>query len=57
MMDMATNKIMMPMSSAGILGIGSNMELAGIKVSPKAIVAGALIFIFMVKIADKLLIK
>lgn len=44
---------MMPMSSAGILGIGSNMELAGIKVSPKVVFAGALIFIFIVKIVDK----
>lgn len=48
-------KLMMPMSSAGILGVGSNMELAGIKMSPKAVFAGALIFIFVVKIADKLL--
>lgn len=50
-----SNKISMPMTSAGILGIGSNMELAGIKVGPKAVLAGTLIFIFVVKIADKLL--
>ncbi len=53
---MANNK-MMPMSSAGILGIGSTEELAGIKISPQMVLAGALIFIFLVKIADRLLIK
>ncbi|VVB98339.1 Uncharacterised protein [uncultured archaeon] len=53
---MASNKVMMPMSSAGILGIGSNMELAGIKVSPNIILALALLFIFAVKIADKLFV-
>jgi preprotein translocase subunit Sec61beta len=51
---MASSKAMMPMSSAGILGIGSNMELAGIKVSPKIILVLALAFIFAVKIADKI---
>ncbi|MDD5337288.1 MAG: preprotein translocase subunit Sec61beta [Candidatus ainarchaeum sp.] len=50
-------QMMMPMSSAGILGVGSNMELAGIKVSPKVVLAGALIFIGVVKIADKVLTK
>lgn len=54
---MSSGKVMMPMSSAGILGIGSNMELAGIKMGPKAVLAGALIFIFIVKIADKLLVS
>ncbi len=51
---MASNKVMMPMSSAGILGVGSNMELEGIKVSPKVILALALVFIFVVKVADRL---
>ncbi len=50
-------KVMMPMSSAGILGIGSNMELAGIKISPKMVLVGALLFILVVKIADKVLIR
>lgn len=54
---MAEKKIMMPMSSAGILGIGSNIELEGIKVDPKVILVGALIFIFIVKIADKVIAK
>lgn len=48
-------KIMMPMTGAGILGIGSNIELAGIKMSPKTVLAAALIFIFIVKIADVLI--
>ncbi|MEW6528434.1 MAG: hypothetical protein AB1391_00950 [Candidatus Micrarchaeota archaeon] len=48
-------KVAMPMSSAGIFGIGSNMELAGIKISPKTVFVGALIFIFVIKIADKLI--
>ena len=52
---MADKKVMMPMSSAGILGVGSNMELSGIKMSPKAVLVGALVFIFVVKIADKML--
>ena len=50
-------QVMMPMSSAGILGVGSNMELAGIKVSPKFVLAAALAFIFVIKIADKVLAK
>lgn len=51
---MATQKVMMPTTSAGILGIGSNMELAGIKISPKTVLVVALIFIFIVKLVDKL---
>lgn len=45
---------MMPMSSAGILGIGSNMELEGIKMNPQTVLIVALAFIFIVKIADRL---
>lgn len=52
---MSDKKVMMPVSSAGILGVGSNMELTGFKVSPQMILAAALIFIFVVKIADKVL--
>ncbi len=51
------NKLAMPMSSAGILGISSNMELSGIKISPIIVLAGALIFIFAVKMADRLFMK
>jgi preprotein translocase subunit Sec61beta len=50
-------KTMMPMSSAGILGVGSNMELSGIKVTPQIVLALSLIFIFIVVIASKVLGK
>lgn len=53
---MASIKTIMPMSSAGIFGIGSSMELAGIKIGPKTVFLGAIIFILIVKIADKIFI-
>lgn len=54
---MAEKKVMMPMASAGILGIGANMELEGIKIDPRIVLAVALAFIFVVKLADKVLVK
>ncbi len=56
-MGMVSKKAMMPMSSAGILGVGSNMELSGIKLTPQMVLAIALIFIFTVKVADKVLVR
>lgn len=51
----SSGKMMMPMSSAGILGVGSNMELNGIKLTPQIVLAVALVFIFTVKIVDRIL--
>ena len=49
---MAQERISMPMASAGILGVSSDMKIAGIEIDPKAIVAFTLIFVFVVKLAD-----
>ncbi|MBU0586116.1 preprotein translocase subunit Sec61beta [Candidatus Micrarchaeota archaeon] len=47
-----TRSTMMPMSSAGILGMGSNMELEGIKITPQLVLGVALVFVIGVKILD-----
>lgn len=41
----------MPMASAGIIGLGSNMELSGRKMDPKSFLVGTIILIFIIKVA------
>ena len=50
-MSFKQEKVSMPMGSAGIIGFSSDMEISGLKVDPKVIVIGALIFALLIKIA------
>lgn len=49
-MSWKSEKVSMPMSSAGILGISSDMETSGIKMEPKTIVLGIIVFIVLIKV-------
>ena len=49
-MSWKSERVSMPMGSAGILGIGADMETSGIKMDPKTIVLGILIFILLIKV-------
>jgi preprotein translocase subunit Sec61beta len=51
---MAERRTNMPMSSAGILGMGSNMELSGLKISPYVLVGIGALFILVVHVASRL---
>jgi preprotein translocase subunit Sec61beta len=55
-MSFKQEKVSMPMSSAGIVGFSSDMKISGIEIDPKVLVAFALVFVIIVKIAD-LLVK
>ncbi len=48
---MASSSVRMPMASAGIIGIGSDVELGGIKIDPRAFIIATLIFVVVVKLA------
>lgn len=46
-----TERITMPMSSAGILGMSADMEISGIKIDPRAVIVATVIFVLIVKVA------
>ena len=51
-MSFKQEKVSMPMSSAGIVGFSSDMKIAGMEMDPKFVIALALVFVAVVKIAD-----
>ena len=51
-MTTRSERVSMPMGSAGIIGMGSDVEIEGIKVDPKVIIMGIMIFVAIVKIAS-----
>ncbi len=48
-------RLSMPMTSAGILGISAGENLAGIQIDPKTVVIATLVFVALVKIASLLI--
>lgn len=54
-MSWKSEKVSMPMSSAGILGLSPDMETSGIKVNPRTIVIGVIVFIVLVTLANILI--
>jgi preprotein translocase subunit Sec61beta len=54
-MQWKSEKISMPVSSAGILGLSPDMETSGIKIDPRVVVTAAIVFVLIVKIADVLI--
>lgn len=41
----------MPMASAGIIGVSSDMKIAGIEIDPKSLIIFALVLVVFVKVA------
>ncbi len=54
-MSVSRTSISTPQSSAGILGVGANEDMGGIKFDPKAVITFAAAFILIVKVLDYLL--
>lgn len=54
-MGVRQEKVSMPMTSAGILGVGSDMKLSGIEIDPRSIIIVTLIFVGLVKLVGILL--
>ncbi len=49
-MSWKRQKIAMPTTMAGILGLSPDEEVGGIKIEPKTFLVGTLIFIFIIKV-------
>ena len=50
-MSWKSEKVSMPVSSAGILSVSPDMEISGVKVDPRTIVIGIIVFILVVTLA------
>lgn len=48
---MASGSVRMPMTSAGIIGISSDVDIEGIQVDPKFIIIATLVVVGAVKLA------
>lgn len=48
---MASNKVAMPMSSAGIVGMSSDMKIEGKEMDPKIVIIGIALLVVIVHIA------
>jgi preprotein translocase subunit Sec61beta len=49
---MASNKVAMPMSSAGIVGMSSDMKISGKEMDPKIIIVAIVLLVVIVHIAS-----
>lgn len=54
-MSWKTEKISMPVSSAGILGLSPDMETSGIKVDPRTVIISVVALIIAVSLAHVLI--
>lgn len=54
-MSWKRSSVSMPMTQAGIMSVGSDTELEGIKIGPKALVIGVTILVVMILILGKLI--
>jgi preprotein translocase subunit Sec61beta len=48
---MASNKVAMPMSSAGIVGMSSDMKIEGKEMDPKVVIIAIIILVVIVHVA------
>lgn len=48
---MSSNKVAMPMSSAGIVGMSSDMKIEGKDIDPKVVIAAIVLLVVIVQIA------
>ncbi|MFH2106058.1 MAG: preprotein translocase subunit Sec61beta [Candidatus Micrarchaeota archaeon] len=53
-MSWKSQSVSMPMTSAGIVGIAANEQLAGIQIDPRVVILATLVFVGVVKIASML---
>jgi len=51
-MGWKSNKVSMPMTSAGIIGISSDVDISGISIDPRAIIVATFVFVGIVKLLD-----
>ncbi len=48
---MGSNKVAMPMSSAGIVGASADIKIAGMEIDPKLLIAAVLLLVILVNVA------
>lgn len=48
---MSSNKVAMPMSSAGIVGMSSDMKIEGKEMDPKVVIVAIILLVVIVQIA------
>jgi preprotein translocase subunit Sec61beta len=53
-MSFKQQSVSMPMASAGLIGVSSDMKIAGIEIDPKMLIIAALVFVVIVKSAGLL---
>ncbi len=51
-MSVRKESVSMPMGSAGIVGMSSDMKLEGIEIDPKVLVLGTFVLVVLVKAAS-----
>jgi preprotein translocase subunit Sec61beta len=56
-MSWKSESVSMPMASAGILGISQGEVLEGIRMDPKTIVIGIVIFVTLIKVLGYIMVK
>lgn len=49
---MASNKVAMPMSAAGIVGMSSDMKISGREIDPKIILVAVVLLVITVHVAS-----
>ncbi len=48
---MAEEKVMMPVGSAGIMGLSPDIRLSGIEIDPKVLIIAVFAFVLVIKLA------
>lgn len=55
-MSWKSEKVSMPMSSAGILGISQGEVLEGIQIDPRAVIIGVIVLVAVIKVLSIFLV-
>jgi preprotein translocase subunit Sec61beta len=51
-MSFKQQSVSMPMASAGIIGVSSDMKISGIEIEPKTLIISTIIFVVVIKVAS-----
>lgn len=56
-MSWKQEKVSMPMTSAGILGMGADVKISGIEMDPRNVIIATLVLVIIVKVAGIVISK
>ena len=54
-MSWKQERVSMPMTSAGIIGVSSDLQISGIQIDPRNIIVATALFIILVKVGSVVL--